>query len=40
MRSNYPISSRQFNDEFLTAYSHLVYILGYDFDDNRFFGLF
>jgi len=30
MRTNYPLSSKEINDKFLSAYAHYVYLLGYD----------
>jgi len=33
MRTKYPLSSERLNDAFMSAYSHYVYLLGYD-DEN------
>lgn len=30
MRKNYPLLSQELNDKILTAYEHLVYLLGFD----------
>lgn len=38
MRSTYPLSSQELNDKLLMAYSHLVYLLGYDADSQRYSG--
>lgn len=40
MRSNYPVSSMEFNDKILSAYEHYVYLLGYDDGTNQYSGLY
>lgn len=41
MRSNYPLSSAELNDRLLTSYENLVYLLGYEADNEPVYsGLF
>lgn len=40
MRSVYPLPSAELNDKLLMSYSHLVYLLGNDADDQRYSGLY
>jgi len=40
MRNQYPLSSQELNDVFVTAYGDLCYLLGYDDGSNRYSGLY
>lgn len=40
MRTDYPVSSMEFNDRMLMAYENLTYLLGYEDDSNRYSGLY
>ena len=40
MRSNYPVSSTDFNDRILLAYENMVYLLGIQSDTTNLTGLY